>query len=619
VVNVENVINPDGTYNTRKTVTTEQPVGEAEVVYEENIFTQTERVTKRNQRASGAKPKHTKGSVKTVVNRKTPGGRHDVTIETVTSSPVGDAAVSEQQTISEIRTTKLARNQDGRPDVASDAGGGTRMESRATENADGTFDVETTTIVEQPVAGAVTSKVVDKFHTVERTESLNQAAPVADADQVDGEVKRVTNAMTPGGYVNTTEEVTRAHTVEKAEEVKQLTLYRQITSQRDRNVLAPTGDAQAGNGELVEKRFTMNPDGTHDVVTETTVERPVAAAEVTETETEFASHVRTVSRAQDNKSTKKRAKGTTLRKGYTRTDGGLYDVVEEETTPKAVDEANVTTDNNAYRFMRTTMDRNASGAQEVGETEPGARRVECSMNEDGTYDVSETEVVEKQIDYESERTIDHLETRERTVRRGLPFAPPNPNELSPGKVTRQVVSLSETGKYQEDLSTTTAHPKSFAVKLAKDPSGTIRQVISFRNYTAAQAQAALAACHSGSAAPNAFGLYDGSGTIITYQEGGRKVSARRDIKEFDETSTTGDIRIVSANGKIYKVTEQITYKVGIVHDSSGDRPYREVNKCLRPDVKNLGDGYWQYYGITKKTITWDPVDGGDTITHSWEA
>lgn len=619
-VDVQRSKNEDCTTDVVLIRSTERPVASADVTERVDAFHSVTRITKKAQPSAGAAPVYSAGSVKTVTNTKTPGGRYDVTTEIDTAKSAPNAAKSEQQTISEKRTSKTDRNQAALPGKMSDASGGSRTETLARQNPDGTYDVETTTIIEQPVSGAVKTRTVDKFHTVTRTESLNQAAPVTDPEHVDGEVKRTSNTMTPGGYINTVEEVTTAKTVSKAEEVKQKTFYLNKTTQVDRNVFTAEGEASASQGKIVSKRSSMNNDGTYDVTTDTTEEKAVAAAEKTETETAFAKTVRTVNRAQSAKLNTQRANGTTLRKSYARTDGGMYDTTEEVTTAKTVTDAEVVADNNAFRFVKTTRDRNlTSTGMDAEASDSGAKRTERRMNDDGTTDFTETEITEKQVEAETERNIGHLETRERKQTRGLTLVPPNANELKEGVVTRQVVSLSETGKFQEDLTTVTAHPKSFIVTLAKDPSGTIRRVISFRNYTLAQAQGILAVCHSGSASPNEFGLYDGSGTEITYQDGGRKVQARRDIKEYAETSTTGDIRIVSANGKTYKVTENITYKVGIMHDSSGDRPYREVDGCLHPDVKNLGDGYWQYYGITKKTITWESTTDSETITHSWEA
>ena len=165
------------------------------------------------------------------------------------------------------------------------------------------------------------------------------------------------------------------------------------------------------------------------------------------------------------------------------------------------------------------------------------------------------------------------------------------------------------------------HKAHYEVTLAIDPNGTQRSICTFRNFTKGEADAVLQAAHSGSAAPNEFGLYDGQATTILHEAGNRRARASRDYRPYHEERTGKDIRIVNANGKMYRVTETYTYICGVLHDNdpsatSKTSAYAMVDGCASPRVQYLGDGYWSYYGVRTKTITWASVNDSETITHT---
>ena len=201
-----------------------------------------------------------------------------------------------------------------------------------------------------------------------------------------------------------------------------------------------------------------------------------------------------------------------------------------------------------------------------------------------------------------------------------------------GKVTDGIVGgqgyVVKVQKRKNDDCTTDAtveviepHKAHYEVTLAIDPNGSQRKICTFRNFTKAEADAVLTAAHSGSAAPNEFGLYDGQATTIVHEAGNRRARASRDYRPYHEERTGKDIRIVNANGKMYRVTETYTYICGVLHDNdpsatSTASAYAKVDGCASPRVQYLGDGYWSYYGIKTKTITWASVSDSEIITHT---
>ena len=404
------------------------------------------------------------------------------------------------------------------------------------------------------------------------------------------------------------------------------TIYEKSSSELQRNQHeVSAAESSAGEGMRVEQRITFNPDKTADVETVTITEKPVLEAEVERTENAYHTVMRTTHRHQPAPASPSEfTPGTIQRVTNARTPGGTYDSVVETTDAKT--NLRVGTDfvRDAYMWTEIETHREKTSAQFFGqEAQNGlVKRVDEKMLEDGTYEIRTVKTTElPQENAEVVYEANALETTARTTHRHVKTQNTSPVPMD-GQIVRKSSKLNPGGTYDNEVATTIACAKSYTILLAADPNGTRRRITTFRNLTKAQADAFLQAAHSGSASPNAFGLYDGSCTTIIHQEGDRKLRTRRDIGTYEIENTTGDIRIVSANGKIYKVTESITYRCGVLHDTnvsstSKESAYAKVDGCLNPDVKNLGDGYWQYYGITGKTITWESTTDSEVIEHSW--
>ena len=404
------------------------------------------------------------------------------------------------------------------------------------------------------------------------------------------------------------------------------TIYEKSSSELQRNQHeVSAAESSAGEGMRVEQRITFNPDKTADVETVTTTEKPVLEAEVERAEDAYHTVMRTTHRHQPAPASPSEfTPGTIQRVTNARTPGGTYDSVVETTDAKT--NLRVGTDfvRDAYMWTEIETHREKTSAQFFGQDVQNGivKRVDEKMLEDGTYEIRTVKTTElPQENAEVVYEANALETTARTTHRHVKTQNTSPVPMD-GQIVRKSSKLNPGGTYDNEVETTIARAKSYTILLAADPNGTRRRITTFRNLTKAQADAFLQAAHSGSASPNAFGLYDGSCTTIIHQEGDRKLRTRRDIGTYEIENTTGDIRIVSANGKIYKVTESITYRCGVLHDTnvsstSKESAYAKVDGCLNPDVKNLGDGYWQYYGITGKTITWESTTDSEVIEHSW--
>ena len=404
------------------------------------------------------------------------------------------------------------------------------------------------------------------------------------------------------------------------------TIYEKSSSELQRNQHeVSAAESSAGEGMRVEQRITFNPDKTADVETVTTTEKPVLEAEVERAEDAYHTVMRTTHRHQPAPASPSEfTPGTIQRVTNARTPGGTYDSVVETTDAKT--NLRVGTDfvRDAYMWTEIETHREKTSAQFFGQDVQNGivKRVDEKMLEDGTYEIRTVKTTElPQENAEVVYEANALETTARTTHRHVKTQNTSPVPMD-GQIVRKSSKLNPGGTYDNEVATTIACAKSYTILLAADPNGTRRRITTFRNLTKAQADAFLQAAHSGSASPNAFGLYDGSCTTIIHQEGDRKLRTRRDIGTYEIENTTGDIRIVSANGKIYKVTESITYRCGVLHDTnvsstSKESAYAKVDGCLNPDVKNLGDGYWQYYGITGKTITWESTTDSEVIEHSW--
>lgn len=506
--------------------------------------------------------------------------------------------------------------------------GGVIVDVAKRKNDDCTTDLTVTITEEQALPEAEVVKSEDVFTKIERVTEQNQLAAEALPEQAAGKTVRVTNRKTPGGLFDTTVETTESKPATGAMQAAESIFEKRVTDlQRNQKDGVATGSSASG-GVRVEKRVTFNGDQTADVETVTTTEVAVADTETVVSEDLFSKVTRKTSQNQEKSvpqptfATKKVIR-TTNRK----TPGGRFDTTVETTESKPGDTVERIDESNFFMLQQqiehVNMPNSGTDFAETQSLEGRMMRTVVRKNPDGTFN--------KKIQYTYERGVDDAEIVEEETALHKMRKTVSKNRATKmtvvyaqGYVNRLTVSRTPGGLYDEELLSTEPKAASYTVTLAEDPNGTVRKVTTFRNQTKAAADAFLQAAHSGSAAMNEFGRYDGSCTTILYQDSGRKIRAKRNIDTYEITNTTGDVRIVSANGKIYKVTEEITYVCGILHDSnvsssSKASAYAKVDGCLAPDVKPLGDGYWQYYGITSKKITWKSTTDDEEITHSWSA
>lgn len=508
--------------------------------------------------------------------------------------------------------------------------GGVVVDIQKTKNDDCTTDVTIHNTEEQTVEAAEKTETEDRYSKTTRT--VNRSAESAEGlpTWADGTIARVTNVKTPGGLVDVTTEKTEAKQNVESGNSEVRTIFETRKTEDKRNATSEAAAENPFSGTLKQVENVYNPDGTINTRVTTTNEQPVATAEQTLTEDRYSKTTRTVDRNIGSAGTlpSTLTTGTIKRVANVKTPGNLYNVTTETTEAKpSAGGTGIESGNSEVRTqfeIRTTEDkRNATTELSPADAGNGkVTQVENVYNPDGTINTRKTETTEQNVaNAEVVHEINALQTVERVLNRGQSGALTHLTTQVSGAVTRHRTVKTPGKLHDTETTTTTAKAASFSATMAEDHNGVKRTIVVFRNYTHDAALALIQNAHTGSASPNEFGLYDGSCTTTTEPDEGRRAKARRDYREYHESRTGKDIRIVNANGKTYKVTEEYTYVCGVLHDNdptatSTQSAYYQVNGCANPKVQYLGDGYWSYYGITNKTITWEAVDGSETITHS---
>ena len=505
--------------------------------------------------------------------------------------------------------------------------GGVIVDVAKRKNDDCTTDLTVTITEEQALPEAEVVKSEDVFTKIERVTEQNQPAAEALPEQAAGKIVRVTNRKTPGGRFDTTVETTESKPATGAMQAAESIFEKRVTDlQRNQKDGVTTGSSASG-GVRVEKRVTFNGDQTADVETVTTTEVAVEDTETVVSEDLFNKVARKTSQNQAASVPQPTfAAGKLVRTTNRKTPGGRFDTTVETTESKAQGAVLKQSEDNLFQYQERVENVNqpteGSGFTPTLLQSGKMMRTTVRRNADGTYNndsVSITEHCVTQAVTVEEETA--LQKMTRSLDKSI-YGAKMKVVYTAGFVKRHTASLTPGGCIDEELVVTEAKASSYTVTLAEDPNGTVRKVTTFRNQTKAAADAFLQAAHSGSAAMNEFGRYDGSCTTILHQDEGRKIKAKRDVDPFEITNTTGDARIVSANGKIYKVTETITYIRGVLHDanvssSSKASAYAKVDGCLHPDVQYEGGGYYSYYGVTHKHIKWESTTDSEVIEHSW--
>ena len=277
----------------------------------------------------------------------------DVHNVTKVDKPVSNAVVTKEETLFETRTTAEHRNQPSAASMNLSPGKSARDEKTQSNLHNQTV----TTVEEKPVSDAVVEFARTLHGTQKSVTHRNQAQPVSEIGMKIGE-RRTTRKTDGGKNDNTivTQDVEPAGNVARNE---RKTVFENSASVRE-NVAAdgelPEREAdEAGNGATHSVDVQLNDDGTADIVTNDTTEKPVSDA-VVEIRKTARSTVRTVT----HRNQPAPLDGNDMAVGETRssrtTDGGRHDnttSIEQEEKRKPISAA-VTKSNESDSMSVTT-------------------------------------------------------------------------------------------------------------------------------------------------------------------------------------------------------------------------------------------------------------------------
>jgi hypothetical protein len=317
----------------------------------------------------------------TVVERsvtKNPDCTIDVRNVTKTDKAVSNAVVTKNETLFETTTTAEHRNQSGAAKMTLNPGESARDEKTPSNLHNQTV----TTVVEKPVSDAVVEFARTLHGTQKSVTHRNQPQPVSQYGMKIGE-RRSTRKTEGGKNDNTivTQVVEPAGNVARSE---RKTVFENSASVRE-NVAAdgelPEREAdEAGNGATHSVDVQLNDDGTADIVTNDTTEKPVSDA-VVEIRKTARSTVRTVT----HRNQPAPQDGDGMAVGETRTsrktDGGLHDnttSVEQEDYKGNLDVS--TSEDSATRTVSVTK-----GAQEEPDATPEPPEKNRVVRKSGRY------------------------------------------------------------------------------------------------------------------------------------------------------------------------------------------------------------------------------------------
>lgn len=179
---------------------------------------------------------------------------------------------------------------------AASAGGGTMVRRKLTKNADCTTDVANETVVERPVAGAVTGAKRTLRGTVRTTVDRNQASPAPTSGLGVGD--EVRSEMTPGGLYDVTRTSRTSESAGRIAESCRKTAFGHSHETLDNVARKPAAEAaNAGGGKTHEKSVRQTDEGTWDVTERTAQETAVAGASETVSVSLTGTTTRTVNRS----------------------------------------------------------------------------------------------------------------------------------------------------------------------------------------------------------------------------------------------------------------------------------------------------------------------------------
>ena len=440
VVDINKEKNNDCTTSVTIRNVIEEGVADKSVTDKKDKFSTTTRKTNQNQEKAGEAPEFGAGTIVTVTNEKTPGGRYNVTTETITAEKDLDSATVSQHTQFETQTVTSKQNVSTALDDAPTAGGGKTYRYTSRLNEFGLYDTEETVTTEACVAETQVSETENVFSLTTQTESQGQSGPVSLGEFCAGTIVRVTNTKTPGGLYNTSVEKTLACPgVPSGTDVNK-TVFETQTVTTVRNAEAALDDAPtAGGGKTYRYTSRLNEFGLYDTEEAVTEEKPIADRQTVDSETQFAKTTRTTKSGQTAAGTlpDNFVVGTLATVTNERTESGLFTVTEETVTAKTgVDGKGVAAGEDftatIFETQEGSLVKNAKTYSLYDADADGKRvppsggkvvRKNVRTNEDGTYDIEETQTTELAVPKANESSrSDAFQSVSRVLNRGASAA-----------------------------------------------------------------------------------------------------------------------------------------------------------------------------------------------------
>ena len=378
-------LRPDGLYDNTVTKRDEKQLANQVVEKRRTIRGTTVRTVNRNMPSAAADP----SGIGAVVNTVTDSGRitQEITEVDRNAQPV-DAGSACSTTVFEhvesdrtIQPTKPAKHWQ-------DAGGGHRYERTSRITEEGSYEVTAEDRQELQRTSAKVTLRKTLRGTQRTVVDRNVASPLAETGLAVGETRD--SEVTPGGLYVTTKTVTTAEAAGTVGTECQKTIFEHTDSTTSNQAARPSAEAdEAGNGRTRRKSARQTEEGTWDVVTVTTEEKPQANATRTWRKTLRGSTVTTVTRNASAPLT-----GAGLQLGETQTSemtpGGRYNNTEVKVSPDIVGTVATSCERSELRHTHsTTVNQKDKGNEEASSASGNTvSRVVNRATDEGSWDVT---------------------------------------------------------------------------------------------------------------------------------------------------------------------------------------------------------------------------------------
>ena len=346
-----------------------------------------------------------------VRNERRPDGLYDVTHVTVTKENVGDIGSSCERTVFEHQHAET-RNEAVRPEDEADfAGGGKtyQVQSRATE--EGTWDVTRTETTEIAQTGAQKTKQKTLRGVTETTVDRN-------VDNNDVTVTnigdRVSVEMTPGGKYNRTVTKVSKESVGDIGSSCETTVFEHRHVENENVASRPEKEADfAGGGKTYQVQSRATEEGTWDVSRTTVEEKAVTGAQHMMRKTLRGVTETFVHRNVTDSSVSVTDIGDEVR--VEQTPGGLWNRTETHASHEAVGVIGKSCAVTSIVHTDTVLSNVPDGRQPEPQHQVAAVNVENTVEthrtEEGTWDVTERNVVFKEVK-DGPVTVNHTHAKD---------------------------------------------------------------------------------------------------------------------------------------------------------------------------------------------------------------